>query len=82
MMREEIGSLTVPSNVPVLKWCVVCTMHRPILEPKANTSHREASDLNEVLGNLKIIFMKLVSFHCLMNVFMSISCLFDVKSRY
>jgi len=56
-------------------------MHRPILEP-ANASHTEASVLNEVLGNLKIIFMKLVSFLCLMNAFISFSCLLDVKYRY
>jgi hypothetical protein len=43
-----------------LMWCVIYTLHRPILEPVAKASHAMASELVKVLGNLRTIFMKLM----------------------
>lgn len=56
MTQEKSGLLAVTC----LTECVICTLHRSVLEPVANPSCTEMSVIHKALRTLRTIFMKLV----------------------
>jgi hypothetical protein len=65
-----------------LAWCVICTLHRSVIEPVAKPSHMEASVLRKILKKLKNnSYENSVSFACMINVCMSLKCQLGAKCR-
>lgn len=55
-----------------LVWFIICTLHRPVLKPIPKTRYAEGHVLCNVLGMLRVIFMKLVQ---VLYIFIQVSTL-------
>jgi len=53
-----------------LMWCIICTLHRPVLKPIPKARYAEVHVLCNVLGMLRLIFMKLVQ---VLYIFMTLT---------